>query len=421
MKQQQGRQQEWGGYSNCRSRFGNETNEQLNVGCSSSTKCDMRSDKQWLECVAALELLSVVDVLIAARDDRVPVSGPIPRHQQALGWVTQQQHPGLNPSVIAAAAGSWEEQQDRLNVEQMGYLLGQEQQGLGQQQKIVWGREYGSGEGSVGVETSAAASGGGSWGCRRSELELWGLGLGQNPQGAVGFSSGSAWHVQLGFRGAEGTCLGAVVEGLVEEERCGVYGGEPRGQHSATDLDVAKEVGETLLLSCRNKLLGSTGAQENQGEGETEGNALSCLKQQQQKEEFAERQQQLARNHGTEAVAVAAAPRDHHTRAVAAALWGPGLKWMALMSEVLLLSGPMGVVQGRAAATDRLAALRRVCELEGKRQQQVGRMAGRVRRLPAFEHYLQHRRLTALVGARGGALVEMLGRGGLQTASVGAT
>ena len=78
------------------------------------------------------------------------------------------------------------------------------------------------------------------------------------------------------------------------------------------------------------------------------------------------------------------------------------------MSEVLLLSGPMSAVQGTATATDRLAALRGICGLESIRQQQVGRMAGRVRRLPAFEHYLQHRRLTALAGAREGALLEML-------------
>ena len=360
------------------------------IASSSSSSGSGSSDRQLAECVAALELLSEVDVMIAARDDMVAVSGPVPRQQQAVAWVSQQQqqHPGVNPKVLAAAAGVWDEQQERQKVKHAQYMQRHHQHQdhpSQQQQQLEAGLVGHSKEGFM----SAHGSVGGFW----SGLELWGLGLGQNVQGAVGLSSGSAWHVQLGFRGAEGTSLGAVIEGMVEEAGHGVYGGEPRRDYTAAGVDVAKEVGEILLYGCGKKLLGGDEAKQQEVGGM--GRTGSYVEQEQKQQEGMDHYQQ--QQHG-----------EHGTEAVAAALWGPDLGLMSSMSEVLLLSGPMSAVQGTAAATDRLAGLRGICASESKRQQQVGRMAGRVRRLPAFEHYLQHRRLTALAGAREGALLEML-------------
>ncbi|PNH05279.1 hypothetical protein TSOC_008456 [Tetrabaena socialis] len=80
-------------------------------------------------------------------------------------------------------------------------------------------------------------------------------------------------------------------------------------------------------------------------------------------------------------VASAAGPQQHQTDA----------DLLALLHGVLLASTP-GILAagtgGREAAAERLGALTSICRAEAARQHVLARMAGRMRRPPAFSHYL---------------------------------
>jgi hypothetical protein len=184
----------------------------------------------------------------------------------------------------------------------------------------------------------------------------------------------SRWLASLTLRGEEGSCLEAVVEGL--EELTAAHSAPPR-LLPTHELALAQEVGEALAAA-------AAGAAQARAAAEAAAQAPAAA-----------------------AAAAAAAPAACGAERDWTPHPGPQPQALQRAAAALCAAAPRAAAQGAQAAADRLCALRMMAIGEVRRQQaEQQRLVGRVRRMPAFDHYMD-RRLPTL-GSQPGLMASLV-------------